>query len=277
MLTKEYQQRERDFVAREEMHQTQASELTQHYDGIVMRLKDRVIALEAAKAASGVTSPSTASDSVTPTNAESAPSKPTRDANDNEEISTHHGVTHQTSSSSGHHSGPSDKHKHHSRKPSGGDGVGDGSGGSGATPEVVGVAGGSSEPDAATAAAVSTKDSFSSGAAVAAAATTTATTTNLHSTSSSIDDVFSPLRGQTLVVGGRTSSQADSSALSPSNNTPFFSDSSMVTPGSLASGNKSLSKSASGLFRSQYLHGKPTLADESLFSSINSQYLQDVG
>ena len=148
-----------------------------------------------------------------------APSKPTRDANDNEEISTHHGVTHQTSSSSGHHSGPSDKHKHHSRKPSGGDGVGDGSGGSGATPEVVGVAGGSSEPDAATAAAVSTKDSFSSGAAVAAAATTTATTTNLHSTSSSIDDVFSPLRGQTLVVGGRTSSQADSSALSPSNNT----------------------------------------------------------
>lgn len=53
------------------MHQTQASELTQHYDGIVMRLKDRVIALEAAKAASGVTSPSTASDSVTPTNAES--------------------------------------------------------------------------------------------------------------------------------------------------------------------------------------------------------------
>ena len=58
--------RERDFVAREEMHQTQTVELTQHYDGIVMRLKDRIIALEASKSSS----PSNASDSVTPTNAE---------------------------------------------------------------------------------------------------------------------------------------------------------------------------------------------------------------
>jgi len=69
-LIKEYQQRERDFVAREEMHQTQTVELTQHYDGIVMRLKDRIIALEASKSSS----PSNASDSVTPTNAEAVTS-----------------------------------------------------------------------------------------------------------------------------------------------------------------------------------------------------------
>ena len=52
------------------MHQTQTVELTQHYDGIVMRLKDRIIALEASKSSS----PSNASDSVTPTNAEAGES-----------------------------------------------------------------------------------------------------------------------------------------------------------------------------------------------------------
>ena len=48
------------------MHQTQTLELTQNYDETVMRLKDRIIALEVSKSSS----PSNASDSVTPTNAD---------------------------------------------------------------------------------------------------------------------------------------------------------------------------------------------------------------
>ena len=170
-----------------------------------------------------------------------APSKPTRDANDNEEISTHHGVP--AHGSTGYHSGGggSGSHKHHSRKASGGDGVGDGGG---PTPEAGVATAATSEGDAGSSAikdsscgVAATKSGVGGGGSGPAEATTpsnnahhqhhqhhmrhkshNAVISNLHSTSSSIDDIFSPCRGQS-VPGGRTSSQADSSVLSPHNNT----------------------------------------------------------